>query len=94
MDAWIASSYLPDVLRRFSAGYPKIAIDILTSEFPPAQLERTTVTWPCTPAPRRATIWSATAPTITGAETEFKPEACVQANSWPLLRTMAIEGAA
>lgn len=39
MDAWIASSYLPDILRRFSRDYPEITIEVLTSNYPPGELD-------------------------------------------------------
>jgi LysR family transcriptional activator of dmlA len=39
MDAWIASSYLPDILRQFSRDYPDITIDVLTCDYPPGELD-------------------------------------------------------
>jgi LysR family transcriptional activator of dmlA len=39
MDAWVASSYLPDVLRRFSADHPEITLDVLASDYPPGELD-------------------------------------------------------
>ena len=39
MDAWIASSYLPDILRQFSRDYPEITIDVLTCDYPPGELD-------------------------------------------------------
>ncbi len=39
MDAWVASSYLPDILRQFSRDFPEITIDVLTSDYPPGELD-------------------------------------------------------
>lgn len=39
MDAWIASSYLPDILRQVSRDYPEITIDVLTRDYPPGELD-------------------------------------------------------
>jgi len=39
MDAWVASSYLPDVLKRFSAENPEITLAVFTSDYPPGELD-------------------------------------------------------
>lgn len=39
MDAWVASSYLPDILSRFSRDYPDITVEVLTSNYPPGELD-------------------------------------------------------
>jgi DNA-binding transcriptional LysR family regulator len=39
MDAWVASSYLPDMLRLFSRDYPEITVDVITSNYPPGELD-------------------------------------------------------
>ncbi|TXL78142.1 LysR family transcriptional regulator [Vineibacter terrae] len=39
IDAWIASSYLPDVLKQFSAAYPEITLSVVTCDYPPDMLD-------------------------------------------------------
>lgn len=136
MDAWIASSYLPDILKHFSVEFPEITIDVSTSDYPPAELDgNCDLAVHAGVSPRNDLVGRRAydyrrflcaspsyidrrgAPRIpadldkhtclvhgssveatwkfrskAGVESEFKPHAYVQTNSWFLLRTMAIEG--